>query len=168
MGPGPPTPMVRIFAFGSPHGDDQAGWRALELLRDEDLPGVAMEALSVPLELLDHLPNCKGLVLLDACHSGAQPGTVVRLTWPLPANDSPHGTSSHGLGVVEALALAASLGITLPPITILGVEVSACAPGAELSDAGRAALPELCRTALDEARRYLADGIESAKPVDHR
>jgi hydrogenase maturation protease len=156
---------VRILAVGSPHGDDRIGWRALEFLQSEDIPGVQLTALSTPLELLDHLPGCRALVLLDASHREARPGSIVRLTWPLPTIDDSQGASSHGFGVVATLALAESLGMTLPPITLLGVEVGACEPGADLSPAVRDALPELCRCALNEVRTHLGDGIQSASAV---
>ena len=160
---------MRILAVGSPHGDDQAGWRALDLLRLENLPGVEMTALSTPLDLLDHLQGCRALVLLDACRGGcrpARPGSVVRLAWPLPP-DRPQSPSSHGFGVVATLALAESLGIALPIITLLGVEVATCEPAADLSPAVRDALPELCHCALHEVRTQLGDGIQSAHTVDH-
>jgi hydrogenase maturation protease len=146
---------VRVLAVGSCHSDDQAGWQALDLLRLEDLPGVELKHLSTPLELLDQLENCRALVVLDACRGGLQPGSIVRLKWPLQSIDSLQGASSHGMGVVATLALAESLRLLLPPITLLGVEVATCEPGADLSPAVRNALPELCRCALHEVRTYL-------------
>jgi hypothetical protein len=58
------------------------------------------------------------------------------------------------MGVVATLALAESLRMSLPPITLLAVEVATCQPGAKLSPAVRNALPELCRYALHEVRTY--------------
>lgn len=153
---------VRVIAIGSDHGDDQAGWRVIELLRHERLPGVDLVALSIPLDLLNHLQGCHALVVLDACSTGAAPGSTVRLTWPLAASDSSQHASSHGLSVGATLALAESLGMVLPPVTLLGVEVAACEPTAGLSLAVRDALPALCRLTLDEVRRYQEDDIQTA------
>jgi hydrogenase maturation protease len=158
---------VRIVAVGSSHGDDQAGWRALDRLRRENLPGVEMTAALVPLDVLDHLQGCRALVLIDACRGESRPGSIVRLRWPLPTPDDSQGASSHGFGVVATLALAESLGMTLPPITLLGVEVGTCEPAAEMSPVVRDALPELCRCALNEVRTHLGDGIQSANTPEH-
>jgi hydrogenase maturation protease len=153
----------RIVAIGSAHGDDQAGWRALEILRSQCLPDVEMMAVSTPLDVLSYLPGCRALVLLDACQRGEQPGSIVRLTWPLAEADPLQETSSHGLGVISTLTLAESLGMKLPPITLLGVEVAACEPGADLSFAVQQALPELCRLALEEMQMHLEDGRQTAR-----
>jgi hypothetical protein len=72
----------------------------------------------------------------------------------LPTNGSSQGASSHGLDVVATLALAESLKMALPRITLLGVEVAACEPAADMSLAVHDALPELCRLALHEVRMY--------------
>src|SRR5262245_39058101 len=109
-------PQVRIFAVGSPHGDDQIGWRALERLQSENIPGVQLTALVTPLGLLDHLQGCRAVVLLDACRGGSPPGSIVRLTWPFPTDECP-SASSHGFGTVATIALAESLGVALPRIT---------------------------------------------------
>jgi hydrogenase maturation protease len=150
---------VRVVAVGSSHGDDQAGWRALDLLRLQNLAEVELEAVSTPLDVLDRLQGCRALILLDACRGGCRPGSIVRLTWPLPAAECPQGSSSHGFGVIATLALAESLGIVLPPITLLGVEAAACEPATDLSSPVREALPELCRHALREVRTHLGDGF---------
>jgi hydrogenase maturation protease len=140
---------VKVLGLGSPHGDDQAGWKLVAFL-NERLPAVAAVALSEPLGLLDHLEGCAHLVLVDACQSGATPGTVLRLTWPDPRLDAPGGTSTHGLGVGSALALARTLRRLPPRVVLISVEVESCEPGADLSPAVRAALPELFRQVLAE------------------
>jgi hydrogenase maturation protease len=147
---------VRILAVGSPYCDDQAGWQALERLRLEHLPGVEMTALATPVEILDYLQGCRVLVILDACHSGSPPGSILRLSWPLTAADGPHRTSSHGLDVVAMIALAEALGMALPPITLLGIEMGEHELTADLSPAVRDGLPELCRRALDEVSTHFA------------
>ena len=157
---------IGILAVGSPHGDDQAGWGALDLLRAESLAGIEVVALAGPLDLLDHLPRFRAVILLDACRSGSRPGTIIRVDGAPPL-DHPACASSHGLGLAAALALAESLGTLLPPLTLFGIEVAACAPGADLSDAVRAALPELCRQVLEVVRVWLGEGAEFARTLNH-
>jgi hypothetical protein len=54
------------------------------------------------------------------------------------------------------IALAEALGMALPPITLLGIEMGGHELTADLSPAVCDALPELCRRALDEVRMHLA------------
>jgi hydrogenase maturation protease len=138
---------------GSPHGDDQAAWEAVRQLQQQLPPGVEAAALADPLGLLEWLDACACLVVVDACHSGAAPGTVVRLAWPdcrLADHTSP---SSHGFGVAAVLGLAQALGRLPQRVVLIGIEAGVCEPGAELSPAARAALPELSRRVNEEVGR---------------
>jgi hydrogenase maturation protease len=143
---------VRILAVGSPHGDDQAAWHVAERLRRKPLPGVEAVAVSDPVRILDYLGGCERLVLLDACRSGAKPGTVLRLVWPDPRLHERAGSSTHGFGVVKVLELADRLGWLPPSVVLIGIEAEACYPTTEASPAVRRALPNLYRQVLTEVR----------------
>lgn len=146
------SPMLngtRVLAVGSPHGDDQAGWRIVERLARE-APDIEAVALKAPADLLERVQDCSTLIVVDACRSGAEPGTIFRAGWPGDWADDWAGLSSHGLGVAEALALAGSLGRLPKRVVLLGVEIQQCSPDAGLSRAVRAALPELYRRVLAE------------------
>jgi hydrogenase maturation protease len=146
----PGAGAVRVLAVGSPHGDDQVGWEALRQLRRQLPAGVVAAAVADPLGVLDWLDGCACLVLVDACHSGAPPGTVVRLAWPDDRLAGRANPSSHGFGVAEVLALAEALGRLPPRVVLMGVDAAACQPGAALSPPVRAALAELTRRVLEE------------------
>jgi hydrogenase maturation protease len=135
---------TRVLAVGSPHGDDRVGWEVVERLR-RLAPGVDAVVLHDPVSVVHHLDGCACLVVVDASHSGAPPGTVRRLAWPEAFLEREDGVSTHGFGVGSALALAETLGRLPPRVVLLGVEVQACEPGAEISAPVRAALPALCR-----------------------
>ena len=83
--------------------------------------------------LLSLWEDCETAIVVDATQSGAEPGTVRRL----PAHDEPlpdelRRTSTHLLGVAEAIELARALG-KLPARTIVyGIE------GAQLRHGRRA------------------------------
>jgi hydrogenase maturation protease len=141
----------RIVTVGSPHGDDRIGWELARRLREEH-PLVDVVALSQPLDLLHHLTGAARLVVVDACRSGAPPGTIHRFTWPDARLHAHPGSSTHGFGIALALDLALALGQPLPEIVLLGIEVEACEPGDEISPSVEAALPELCERALAEIR----------------
>jgi hydrogenase maturation protease len=121
-------------------------------LAGPELAGVEVLTLRDPLDLVD-LTDAQALIVIDACRSGAEPGSVHRLSWQELAPDSPGGASSHGFGVAGALTLVAALGRPLPDMVLFGVEVKACEPGAELSEPVKQALPELARQVLAEVRR---------------
>ncbi len=150
-------PLLRVVAVGSPNGDDRVGWEVVERLRQElALAGVQTMVLRDPVSLVHHLEGCAGVILVDACRSGAEAGTIFRLTWPACELDTTGGPSTHGFGVAGALALAEALGRLPPQVVLLGVEAQACEPSGDLSAPVRGALPELCRQVLAEVRRYEA------------
>ena len=139
----------RVLGVGSPHGDDAAGWRVVEMLRRR--PGLSAQlAIVEPPQLLDHLQGCRRLILVDACRADRTPGTLIRLQWPDELLRSQRRQSSHGLDVGDALALAETLGWLPPQVVFWGVEVSRCQPGEDLSPEVRLALPELERRILQE------------------
>jgi hydrogenase maturation protease len=140
---------VRVVALGSPHGDDRAGWEVAERLRQQRPPGVEVAIVTEPLRLVEQLGGCACLVVVDACRSGGVPGTVVRLCWPDDRLAGGARASTHGFGVADALALANALGRLPPRVVLIGIDVGDCEPGAELSAAVQAALPELHRQVLD-------------------
>jgi hydrogenase maturation protease len=141
---------LRVLGAGSLHGDDRAGWEVVRRLWQDALPGVEVVALGTPLDLLEHLEGAGRLVVVDACRSGAEPGTLLRLTWPGPGLVDSGGPSSHGFGVASVLRLARSLRRPLPTIVLLGVEGQSWGPGAGMSAPVKRALPELCERVRDE------------------
>ncbi|MFV2065944.1 MAG: hypothetical protein ACC645_03120 [Pirellulales bacterium] len=61
---------TRIIGLGSPHGDDQAGWLAVDRLAQIDELDAQPIALRITTDLLDYLDGCQHLILIDACQSG--------------------------------------------------------------------------------------------------
>lgn len=139
----------RVLGVGSPHGDDAAGWRVVERLRQH--PGLTAQLKTVePSQLLDHLGDCRRLILVDACHSNQPPGTILRLQWPDSRLRSQRRRSSHAMGLGDALALAETLGWLPPRVIVWGVEISQSQPGEDLTPEVRRVLPELERQVLQE------------------
>ena len=123
---------VRIFGIGSPSGDDQAGWLAVDALlaqgaqRDE---GVVIEKLDRPgATLVALLQNVEQAILIDAMQCGGEPGSIKRFDqqdWPSYSK----GLSSHGLGVLDALLLARELGSLPLRLELYGIEIGSAHPG---------------------------------------
>lgn len=155
--------VVRVIGCGNPDaGDDAAGLLAVAEARPEleALPGVEVVPKASPLEVVHLLDDADAVVVVDAIRTpgrGRDPGTVVRAeAGPdgLPA-EIRSSLSSHGLGVAEAIALAAAIG-PAPRVTVLGVEAGATAAGESLSEAVRAALPSLRDLLVREAEALVS------------
>ena len=103
--------MIRIIGIGSPFGDDAAGLIAARQLAaappsdtevvEADRPGTTL------IQLLD---GADAVILIDAAHSGAPPGTVHDLDLRALPQPTIGLVSSHDLGVIEAVQLAITLG----------------------------------------------------------
>lgn len=137
---------VRILGIGSPSGDDQAGWLVIDALHalgcangmgvvtgKLDRPGAGLVAL---------LDDAEHAILVDAMQSGSSPGTLHCFNpadGPLPVAE----LSSHGFGVLAALALAQALGSLPPRVEVYGIEIASAQPGDAVSAPVRLAIHAL-------------------------
>jgi hydrogenase maturation protease len=114
-------------------GDDRAG---LEVVRKLAGTGRAcvVECEGEPVALLEAWDGCDRVIVVDATRSGVLPGTIRRIpahAGPLPASLS--RSSSHLLGVADAIELARALG-RLPETTIVyGIEGEDFSAGSDIS-----------------------------------
>lgn len=157
-------PLVRVIGCGTPDaGDDAAGLLAVRAARDEldPLPGVEVVESASPLDVVHLLEGADAAVVVDAVRAplgGREPGELVRAEAGrdgLPA-EVRSSLSSHGLGLAEAVGLAAVVGSS-PRVVFLGVEVAEVAAGGGLSPAVARALPELSALVVREARALADD-----------
>ncbi len=136
----------RVIGLGSPFGDDQLGWQAVEALRGR-LDGAELLTCDAPVRLLPLMEGARSVCLVDGVVSGAPPGTLHRFQGLPPG--MPFRLSSHGVGLAEVLELGRALGIA-PQLTFLGIEVaSAGAMGPAVAEALprlTAAIEAWCRT----------------------
>ena len=149
-------PAFRILGVGSPHGDDQAGWSVVDELARNPALREACFRLSSPWELVEHLGRAAECIVVDACQSGAQPGTIRKLcVSDLPAL-AETATSSHGGSLLSAVNLAEALGYDLSGVSIYVIEAGACDSVTPLSAAARSGVTELVRLIREKlkARRF--------------
>jgi hydrogenase maturation protease len=124
---------VVIAGFGSPHGDDQAGWKVIALLaRRVNLPARLIK-ITEGTQLIDELEGCERLILVDACRGGTSIGATTRLAWPDPRVRQYHNHSTHGIGLCNALHLAERLYRLPSQVEIYGIEIGNSGPLEEFS-----------------------------------
>jgi len=153
---------VTIIGIGqSFRGDDAAGLEAVRRWREEfnetaSRPEVQVEVCELPgVGLLDLFEGAESVLLVDAVQSGARVGTLHRIGPEELIAFSVDSNSAHGWGVAETLGLARQLGLTLPPIHLIGIEAGQMEIGAGLSPEVEAALPAACAWIEDFAREKL-------------
>ncbi|MGF1474859.1 MAG: hydrogenase maturation protease [Geminicoccaceae bacterium] len=134
---------VLIIGVGNPdRGDDGAGRKVIELLRDRLARTLPQDGL----ELAEHSGETTSLVeafagreyvaIIDAASSGDALGTYRRFEaadGPLPADLGE--TSSHGFGVAQAIELARALGSLPERCQVYAIEGAIFDMGASLSPA---------------------------------
>ena len=125
-----------VLCVGNPdRGDDGVGRLVARLLRGR-LPKdvLVAECDGGAAEVLDRIADADSAILVDAAVSGVRAGTIHRVDC-VAGDVVPTGgvASSHGLGVVEAIALARTLGCLPRLCEIYAVEAKRVAPGDELS-----------------------------------
>jgi hydrogenase maturation protease len=147
---------VRVIGCGNPEaGDDAVGLLAVRAARARLPSDVDVVEARVAIRVVDLLEDAGAVVLVDAVRapSGARAaGALVRAVGGsdgLPA-ELRGSISSHGLGVAEAVGLAAALG-SLPRVVFLGLEVGDLTNGRGLTPAVTAALPSLVDAIVGEA-----------------
>lgn len=114
-----------VFGVGSNHGADALGWEAIDYLRSrlaerETCAGVRWMVSRTPMDMVARWEELEGVVLIDALVVSG-PGQAVRQVAPeeLAARQA---TSTHGLGIHEAIALAKAVNIT-PRISVVALPV---------------------------------------------
>ncbi len=148
---------IKVIGLGNPlRGDDGLGVAAIQRLAEKGhLPG-GVELIDgglCGLGLLELIDGADAVVLVDAVHTDAPSGTIIRAT----ADQIQHAESApgsvHDFRVGEALRLAAALGTPLPPITLIGMVPDNISPGENLSPVVEANLARLVDAIRDRVRQ---------------
>jgi len=122
---------ILVAGIGSPHGNDQAGWTAVEKLQEQfDTPegaSVSFIKLNTPIDLLElavsgRQEQAQFWIIVDACLAGS-PGTVHCWRWPALPVETFAKTSTHALGLIDTLQLAETLEVLAETVWVYGIEV---------------------------------------------
>jgi hydrogenase maturation protease len=115
--------MIRIIGIGSPFGDDAAGLMAARQLAAAPPPDTeVVEADRPGATLIELLDGADAVILIDAAHSGAAPGTLHDLDLQDLSRQPIALVSSHGFGVIDAVRLASALGRAPARGRVLAIE----------------------------------------------
>ena len=153
------TASVVVAGMGSEYRrDDGAGPAVARIVATLAGDTVDIGPLGEPLDLLGRWDGAELAVLVDATRGGAQPGSVVVHDLDaLAAGGSPApahgelvsgGSSTHGIGLVAALAIARAAGRAPGRVVVVGIEGREFGFGVEMSPAVQAAIPEAVQTVL--------------------
>lgn len=141
-------------------GDDAVGLAVAERLRrvvEDDVD--VLECEQEPTRLLDAWADAAVAVVVDACASGAAPGSVHRFDvsdGPLPARV--FRSSTHAFGVGDAVELSRALEHLPKRIVVYGVEGADFSAGTELSPLVESAVEQV----VDAVVRDLGSGARDA------
>jgi hydrogenase maturation protease len=139
---------MKIIGCGHPErGDDAVGLLVVQGLHDS---GVEAEAANGEAsELMEAWGSEDDVVVIDAVITGAPCGTIQ--TWDAASLALLHtvSTSTHGLGLAEAIQLARALGRLPKRLRVFGIEGRDFSLGAEMSR-------EVEQAARDVIRRITA------------
>ena len=140
---------VRILGIGSPSGDDQAGWLTVDALLaggvQTTVDPIRVQKLDRPGSgLITLLDDAAWVILIDAMQSHDPIGRIRHFgadDWPAYS----HGLSSHGFGVLNALALARELGSLPSRLDLYGIEIGSASTGEQAGSEVQAAAQQLAR-----------------------
>ncbi|MCB1496280.1 MAG: hydrogenase maturation protease [Bauldia sp.] len=146
---------VMIVGIGNPdRGDDAVGRLVARRLRAMVGPGVAVvEHDGEAASLLDRLAGARTAFLIDACVSGAPPGTARRIDLGTDAGilpDLQFGLSTHGFGLAEAIALGRALGSLPPRAIVYAIEAGSFETGGGLTRAVADAVGTVAKQVAEE------------------
>ena len=142
-----------IIGLGNEYrSDDAVGRVVARKLHAESLDGVRiMEETGEGATLIDAWRNADFVILIDAVHSGAKPGTIYRID--AHVEEIPRSFfhySTHAFSVAEGVELARALGQLPQRVVVYGIEGKSFESGIGLS-------PEIETAAEEAARRVRAE-----------
>ena len=76
--------MSIVVGLGSPHGDDQLGWVAVDRLNSRLPAGISARKVRGGVELINALEGQDAAVIIDAAAPAGQPGMIRTFAWPCP------------------------------------------------------------------------------------
>ena len=149
-------PRIRLIGIGNEYrSDDGLGPLIVRELRRRGAVDVTIrEAPGDGGSLLALIEDCDVLMLVDAVDAAAEPGTIHRMDGSHEkVTKTSFPTSTHGLGVAEAVETARVLGRLPETVLLYGIEACSFEQGNGLSEAVLKSVPELIRMLEEDISR---------------
>jgi len=150
---GPGRSPTLIIGLGNEYRrDDAVGLVVARRVREAAPESVrVLEESGEGAGLMESWQDADAVILIDAVHSGAKPGTLHRLdAHAQPIAKKFFRFSTHAFGLAEAVELARALGRLPPQLIVYGVEGKSFEAGVGLS-------PEVAAAAQGVVKRVLGE-----------
>ncbi|MCG3119753.1 MAG: hypothetical protein ALAOOOJD_02264 [bacterium] len=147
-----PSRLLIIGIGNEYRGDDGVGlWVARRLRETLSAPVTIIEQSGEGAALLEAWKDFQNVILIDAVHSGAAPGTIFRFEAHQQAIPTQFfHYSTHAFSVAEAIELARALRQLPARLVIYGIEGKNFAAGIELSPEVDKMTPEVIDRIIQE------------------
>ena len=115
---------------------------------------VLMESDGEPARLIDSWADAPLAIVVETVRQGGRPGAVSNLDWAShEARSSSGERGSHGLGILEAIALGRAVGRMPRQLLVVGIEPEDLGWGEGLSDAVARGIKVATDLVLDSLQR---------------
>jgi hydrogenase maturation protease len=135
--------MLIIGCGNRDRGDDAAGLLVAERLREIGIPATICSGEAS--DLIELWRGREDVIVIDSVLTHAEPGTIHRFENDRIPDCGKVSSSTHGLGLAEAVQLARSLACLPRHLLVYGIEGRRFEIGAEVSGEVRKSLEELAR-----------------------
>jgi len=154
------APSIVVIGIGNEYrSDDGVGIAVARRLRERFFAKITvLEESGEGAALMNSWTGATWVMLVDAVHSGASPGTIHRLdahAEQVPADFFNYST--HAFGLAEAIGLARSLNELPPHLIVYGIEGENFSAGKGLSVAVEQAVETVVERAAGELREAMSN-----------
>ncbi len=154
---------VALAGVGNPYRhDDGIGCIVTALAADACAELYYLGSFLQPIDLLGRWNTTQEVVLVDAMCSGATPGSIIEVEIDTAEFISsivhrsisrPPLSSSHGLGILEALSIARELDVLPARLLLIGIEGADFSEGVGLSEEVKKSIPQAVDLIVSLVRR---------------
>ncbi len=132
--------------------DEGVGVRVVEALRGRALPDAVelVDGGTGGADLLEVVADRRVVIVVDAAHADARPGTVFRCTAEELVQHRGVQISAHDIGLLETLRMARHLGCAPQNVVVFGITPKELTCGLELSQEVAETVPKVVELVLSE------------------
>jgi hydrogenase maturation protease len=152
--------MLIIGCGNRDRGDDAAGLLVAERLREIGIPATICSGEAS--DLIELWRGLDDVIVIDAVLTYVEPGTIQCFESERIPDCGKLSSSTHGMGLAEAVQLARNLACLPVHLRVYGIEGRRFEIGAELSEGVRKSVEDLARRI--SAQINSGDGVPNREP----